>query len=166
MGGSKRGSSLILVITLVLLLAVLATGFLYMSNFSRQESVETWISQRRLYVAKSIHRSVTQAAVSGELDILTAIVEETGDLPGEYTATTGETGLELNDGTTLTVLVDLTVEVETEDAQAIIDTVITYPDHQTFRFSAWLIYSDDTGGAAGERQWIVRRQYETEEGVQ
>lgn len=169
MGRNKRGSSLILVITMVLLLAILATGFLYMSKFSSEESAETWSRQRHLYVAKSIHRSVTQAAVSGELDILTAILEKTGDLPGEYTATTGVTTLELQGGATLTVLIDLTVEVEAEGAQAVIDTMVTGPDDQTFQFSVWLTCSDDVDGAvegqAAEHHWVVRRQYEPEMGV-
>lgn len=179
---SKKGSSLVLVIALVLLFATMGTGLFYMSKFTTRESRDSTVRLYQLYLAKNLHRSVTAAAEAGELEILNMMLAEAGDLTGEYTATTGAAELEFDDGKVVTVQMDLTLELGGEEVQAVLDTIVRYPDGGAWQFSALLSYyqgaddeeavdeeasADEASGdivsaTAAKNRWVVRRQYQTE----
>lgn len=73
---NERGSSFVYVIILAVLLAILSSGFLYMSNFNMQATMNNRDELQEEYLAKSIHNAYCMQAADGELEILNKMLED------------------------------------------------------------------------------------------
>lgn len=87
---NRKGSSFVFVIAMVVMLAIVSTGFLYMTEFNTRTMIENQYQMQHYYLAKSVHRSICQAAESGTLEVLNEVVREPdmeadGDKPFDET---------------------------------------------------------------------------------
>lgn len=170
---NKRGSTFVYVIILMALLAVAATGFLYIIRFHMSTTTNHFHRLQQTYLAKSIHRTVCQQAAAGELEILQEIVADVmaknrvlSKDESSYYATTGEQPLVLGSGESLLVRLDIMCEFEGEEeaGMARLDTYVKFDEGDAYQMSALLSLEGGRGELSEYSQWVVTRHYQTDEG--